>query len=243
MARVKGGLFTGMLDVNKRFPLDSRMLVAKREDLINPATWITNTLTTESTYNVMIVSVNSDGEHNGVYYLLDRKAITADNYSAYKTALGSGQDVNPYFSMWMKLGTLADIETVEKNLKDLIGKIKPTINLVPIDGTIIINDAENGDKSIGVVIAPVANNALTAIDGGLFVPVAPIQTVDTTHGLVAVDGALTINLATKDSDGAMSKEDKAFIDSIPDVYATSEEVKALKDAVSALENSCIWGEM
>jgi hypothetical protein len=175
--------------------------------------------------------------------LLDRKAITADNYSAYKTALGAGQDVNPYFSMWMKLGTLADIEAVEKNLKDLIGKIKPTVNLVPVDGTIIINDAENGDKSIGVVIAPVANNALTAIDGGLFVPVAPIQTVDTTHGLVAVDGALTINLATKDSDGAMSKEDKAFIDSIPDVYATSEEVKALKDAVSTLENSCIWSEM
>ena len=55
MSRVKGGLFTGMLDVNKRFPLDSRMLVSKREDLINPKTWITNTLTTEATYNSMIV--------------------------------------------------------------------------------------------------------------------------------------------------------------------------------------------
>jgi hypothetical protein len=36
MARVKGGLFTGMLDVNKRFPLESRILVARREDLSNP---------------------------------------------------------------------------------------------------------------------------------------------------------------------------------------------------------------
>lgn len=108
MARVKGGLFTSVLDVNKRFPLDSRMLVAKREDLINPATWITNTLTTESTYNSMIVSVNSDGEHNGVYYLIDRTAITADNYAAYKAALTTGENLDSYFSMWTKLATEDD---------------------------------------------------------------------------------------------------------------------------------------
>ena len=119
MARVKGGLFTGMLDVNKRFPLDARMLVSKREDLINPKTWITNTLTTEATYNSMIVSVNSDGDHNGVYYLLDRKAITEENYSAYKTALTANQDVSNYFRMWMKLGTLGDLAEVENRLQEL----------------------------------------------------------------------------------------------------------------------------
>ena len=81
------------------------MLVTKREDLINPATWITNTLSTESTYNTMIVSVSSDGEHNGVYYLIDRKAITAENYSAYQNALTIGADIEPYFSMWKKLAT------------------------------------------------------------------------------------------------------------------------------------------
>ena len=106
MGRVKGGLFTTMLDVNKRFPLDSRMLVAKREDLINPRVWITNTLTTEATYNGMIVAVNSDGEYNGVYYLDNRTAITADNYSAYKNALSAGEDTDIYFSMWKKLKTV-----------------------------------------------------------------------------------------------------------------------------------------
>ena len=115
MARVKGGLFTTMLDVNKRFPLDSRMLVAKREDLINPTTWITNTLTTEATYNSMIVSVNSDGEHNGVYYLIDRKAITADNYSAYKTALESGEDVETLIILPQNL-----LRITEKDLLFLI---------------------------------------------------------------------------------------------------------------------------
>lgn len=230
MARVKGGLFTGMLDVNKRFPLDSRMLVSKREDLINPATWITNTLTTEATYNAMIVSVNSDGEHNGVYYLIDRKAITADNYSAYKAALQVGGDINPYFSMWMKLGTLDDLAAVEKNLKELIADVKPAIELTPVDGTMVIIDAENGGKSIGVAIAPVANNALVAVEGGLFVPASPVKSVDSTHGLVMVDGTLTLNLATKDADGAMSKEDKIALEE-------------LKDSVSRLNDICAWGEM
>ena len=106
MARIKGGLFTTVLDVNKRFPLDSRMLVSKREELINPSIWVTNTLTTESTYNGMIVAVNSDDEYNGVYYLTNRTAITADNYSAYQTALSNGENVETYFSMWKKLSTV-----------------------------------------------------------------------------------------------------------------------------------------
>jgi hypothetical protein len=243
MARVKGGLFTGMLDVNKRFPLDSRMLVAKREDLINPKTWITNTLTTEATYNAMIVSVNSDGEHNGVYYLIDRKAITADNYSAYNVALASGEDVDSYFSMWMKLGTLEDLAAVEEKLKELIGdvpdgktvvdmiaEVKPTINLAPVDGTIVITDTESGGKSIGVAIAPIYGNILTAVDGGLFVPSTPVKLADNSHGLVMVDGTLTLNLATKDSDGAMSKEDKVALD-------------GLKDSVALLNDVCAWGEI
>ena len=256
MARVKGGLFTSTLDVNKRFPLDSRMLVAKREDLINPETWITNTLTTEATYNVMIVSVNSDVEHNGVYYLLDRKEITAENYSAYQVALDAGEDVGPYFSMWMKLGTLDDVAAVEKNLKELIGEVpdgktivdmisdvKPAINLVPVDGTITIANADNGDKTIGVAIAPVSNNALVAVEGGLFVPTytagdgieivdnkVSVKLADITHGLVAVNGALMLQLATHDSDGAMSKDDKIALD-------------GLKDSVALLNGSCTWGEM
>ena len=230
MARVKGGLFTATLDVNKRFPLDSRALVSKREDLINPKTWTTNTLSTESTYNIMVVSVNSDGEYNGVYYLLDRKAITADNYSAYKTALGAGQDVNSYFSMWMKLGTLSDLAEVEKRLKELIDNVKPTMNLVPVDGTIVIEGAESEDKSIKVAIAPIEGNMLTAVDGGLFVPSMSVKIADDAHGLVAVDGVLTLNLATKDSDGAMSKEDKRVLDE-------------LKESVSLLSQTCSWGEM
>jgi hypothetical protein len=250
MARVKGGLFTGMLDVNKRFPLDSRMLVSKREDLINPTVWKTNTLSTEATYNVMIVSVNSDGEHNGVYYLIDRKAITAENYSAYKTALSAGEDVSQYFSMWMKLGTLGDLAEVEKKLKELIDNVKPTMDLTPVDGTIVIANTESGDKSIGVAIAPVAGNALVAVEGGIFVPTytegdgiqienneVSVKLASVTHGLVAINGALALNLATKDSDGAMSKEDKRIIDTIP------LEIESIHRSIDALENICAWDDI
>lgn len=40
-----------------------------------------------------------------------------------------------------------------------------TVDLTPVDGTIVIED-----KKIGVAIAPVDGNALVAVEGGLFVP-------------------------------------------------------------------------
>ena len=198
-------------------------------------------------------------------------------------------------------------------------------NLTPIDGTIFITDTAEGGKAIGVVISTETGNALTAVNGGLFVPTVSVpeyaiekqetaeegysvsyklkKTVDgevsyvgdviniakdlvlksatlevvtetgvpyesavvgdpyicmvfndantsnlyipvrglvdkleagtgisiednivsvkiaaDSHGLVAVDGALAINLATRNSDGAMSKEDKRILDSIPSAY-------------------------
>lgn len=197
--------------------------------------------------------------------------------------------------------------------------------LVPVDGTIKLIDDDNGVKKIGVVVAAEPNNALVAVDGGLFVPtvvvpeyaierqetaeegfavsyklkktvgedisyvgdiinigkdmvlqgatleivnelnvpydgamvgdpyihmvfndnsvinipvkdlvdtytsgqgieivdnVISVKIADNAHGLVTVDGALTINLATAENDGAMSKEDKVFIDSIPHAYVS-----------------------
>lgn len=220
MSRVKGGKITVTYDSTKRQPLDSRMLVSKRADLINPTTWVTNSLATEATYNGMIVSVNSDGEYNGVYYLTNRTAITADNYAAYQTAFAAGEDIDAYFAMWKKLSTTDDNSSIG--------------GLTPVDGTIVIS---NEGKSIGVAIAPVAGNMLTAVEGGLFVPSTPVKLTDDAHGLVMVDGALTLNLATHDSDGAMSKEDKIALD------AVIEDVAEIKETVGSFEESMMWGEI
>ena len=154
MARVKGGLFTGTLDVNKRFPLDSRMLVAKKEDLINPTVWKTNTLNTEATYNVMIVSVNSDGEHNGIYYLLDRKAITAENYSAYKTALAANKDINPYFFMWMKVSTLADLAVIENRIQELREYVDQQVGSMDLSNIALRRDNDYNYKKIENTFIP-----------------------------------------------------------------------------------------
>ena len=70
------------------------------------------------------------------------------------------------------------------------------------DKTINLTPVEKG-KLISVAIAPDKNNALTAVEGGLFVPAQTagdgieiidnkisIKLADKTHGLVAVNGAL-----------------------------------------------------
>lgn len=202
------------------------------------------------------------------------------------------------------------------------------LKLTPVDGTISIIDTADGGKAIGVAISTKENNALVAVDGGLFVPKAEeviipeysiekqataeegfvasyklkkivgdevsyvgdainiskdlvlqsatletvtvadvpyagavvgdpyiqmvfndantsnlyipvkglvdkfeagsgisienniisVKLAENTHGLVAVNGALSLNLATRKTDGAMSKEDKLVVDSIPSTY-------------------------
>jgi hypothetical protein len=65
----------------------------------------------------------------------------------------------------------------------------------------------------GLVDAYTAGSGIEIVDNKISVKLAA-----DTHGLVAVDGALTLNLATKTSDGAMSKEDKKAIDAVPYAY-------------------------
>lgn len=65
----------------------------------------------------------------------------------------------------------------------------------------------------GLVDTYTAGDGIEIVNNKISVKLA----VDT-HGLVAVDGALMLNLATKDNDGAMSKEDKKALDAIPYAY-------------------------
>ena len=141
MARVKGGYLGGTYDLPKKQPLDSRMLVTKRADLINPAIWRTNGSTTGESghYTGMIVSVSSDGLYSGVYYLTDRAAITDENYAAYKTALAAGEDVEIYFSMWTKLGASNNsVVTLRRDNDYNYKKIENTF--IPANGEVCFVD-------------------------------------------------------------------------------------------------------
>lgn len=73
----------------------------------------------------------------------------------------------------------------------------------------------------GLVDVYTAGDGIEIVNGKVSVKLA-----DVTNGLSAVDGALFINLATPNSAGALSAVDKAFIDEIPNVYASKKFVEA-----------------
>lgn len=116
MARVKGGKLTATYDSTKRQPLDSRMLVTKRADLINPAVWVTSDSSTDALFNGLIVAVNTDGDYNGVYYLADRLQITDENYANYQAAVEAGTDLDVYFTMWIKLAKLDEVTALVERI-------------------------------------------------------------------------------------------------------------------------------
>jgi len=268
-----------------------------------------------------------------VYFIAETKSgfmVSPDRTEWLQTIYAPVTDAYtiPEEEMYTTVTTVGAVRDIEKKIYERIEEIVSGGGLsvlTPIDGTIKIVDTVDNGKSIGVAVAPDTDNALVAVEGGLFVPTvvvpeysiekqtaaedgflasyklkktvngevsyvgdtiniakdmvlqsATLETViednvpydgakvgdpyikmtfnnadasnlyipikglvDTytsgsgieivdnkisvklaanTHGLVAVNGALSINLATKTSDGAMSKEDKAFIDSIPEIY-------------------------
>jgi hypothetical protein len=122
-----------------------------------------------------------------------------------------------------------------------------------VDGTIDVGiSAEPGNvlvkKSDGLYVGTstsgnyAAGLGLTLVDGTFSVKLA-----DNTHGLMAVDGALSLSLATQDSDGAMSKEDKSFLDSLRELdiyneYVTKDQIQEIIDSVEKIEESCTWGK-
>ena len=129
-----------------------------------------------------------------------------------------------------------------------------TENGAPYDGAeigdpyikMVFNNAEASNLYIpvkGLVDTYTAGVGIEIVENKISVKLA-----ENTHGLVAVDGALTLNLATKDSDGAMSKEDKITLDALRDLdiantYATKQELQTMAERMSNVEECYTWGEM
>ena len=240
--------------------------------------------------------------HNGYMVSPDRtewlQTIYAPAMDAYEV---------PESEIYKTVTTVGAVRDIEAKIYQRIEEVASgggLSNLTPVDGTIIITDSADNGKSIGVAIAQVEDNTLTAVDGGLFVPALKpidgsliikdntidigisaepgnaltkkadglyvgtstsgnyaaglgltlvdgtfsVKLADNTHGLVAVDGALSLSLATKDSDGAMSKEDKEFLDELRGLnlssdYVTKAELQQVQETVAQIEHGYVWGEM
>jgi hypothetical protein len=159
-----------------------------------------------------------------VYFVAETKSgfmVSPDRTEWLQTIYAPVTDAYtiPEEEMYTTVTTVGAVRDIEKKIYERIEEvvISGISGLTAVDGTIKITDTEDGGKSIGVVIAPDANNALRAVDSGLFVPQISVKQ-DESNGLVAIDGELSLNLATRKSSGAMSVTDKLIVDSIPYVY-------------------------
>lgn len=267
-----------------------------------------------------------------VYFIAETKSgfmVSPDRTEWLQTIYAPVTDAYsiPEDEMYTTVTTVGAVRDIEAKIYKRIEEVATggLTGLTPVDGTISVVDGADGGKAIGVVVVPDANNALVAVEGGLFVPtvVVPeysiekqvtaeegylasyklkkvvgdeetyvgdtiniakdlviqsaslevvvetnvpyagavigdpyikmvfndanasnlyipvkglvdtytagtgieivdnkigVKLAENTHGLVAVDGALTLNLATRKTDGAMSAQDKRILDSIPYAY-------------------------
>ena len=149
-------------------------------------------------------------------YSIEKQAVAEDGYAASyrlkKTVDGEtyymGDSINIAKDLVLKSATL---ETV-------------TSDGIPYDGAKVgdpyicmtFNNAEASNFYIpvkGLVDTYVAGDGIKIENN-----VVSVKLADTTNGLVAVNGALSINLATRTSAGAMSAQDKLAVDSLPYAY-------------------------
>lgn len=156
---------------------------------------------------------------------------------------------------------LTDVEgSIAKLQEDILGGIRykgavATVADLPIDakqGDLyeVTDDGSewcyNGEKWFeygSAHFVPAAGNGIQVNGNEIAVNIA-----EESHGLVAVDGGLAINLATAENDGAMSKDDKAALDAlvalnIAENYASKTELQEVVDKATAAEESFTWGEM
>ena len=149
-------------------------------------------------------------------YSIEKQETADEGYAAsyrLKKTVGDetsyvGDTINVAKDMVLQSATL---ETVVEADVPYVGAVvgDPYIKMV-------FNDAS--DSNLYIPVKGLVDKFEAGVGISIENNIISVKLADVTHGLVAVDGALALNLATKDSDGAMSKEDKRALDAIPSVY-------------------------
>lgn len=185
--------------------------------------------------------VSGTGEIIIPEYSIEKQATAEEGYSSsYKLKKTVGEEVT-YVGDAINIGK--DMVLEGATLETVVEADVPYVGAVVGDPYIdmVFNDANASHIYVpvkGLVDAYTSGNGIEIINNVISVKIA-----DESHGLVAVDGALSINLATAEADGAMSKEDKVLFDAIPVTYATIAQFNDLQNALAAAEESFTWGEL
>ena len=179
-------------------------------------------------------------------YTIEKQATADDGFAvSYKLKKTVGEEVS----------YVGDVINVPKDLVLQSATLETVSETdVPYTGAVvgdpyvhmIFNDASASDIFVpvkGLVDTYTAGVGIEIVDN-----VVNVKIATEAHGLVAVEGGLSINLATAENDGAMSAIDKAALDAlvalgIADNYATKEEVQAVSEQVAAAEEAYTWGSM
>lgn len=149
-------------------------------------------------------------------YSIEKQSIAEDGFVAsYRLKKSVGEEIS-YVGDTINIAKdfVLQSATLETVTKDGVPYAEAKVGDPYIK--MVFNNEEASNLYIpvkGLVDTYTAGSGIEIVDNKISVKLAT-----DTHGLVAVDGALTLNLATRKTDGAMSKEDKKFIDSIPYAY-------------------------
>lgn len=151
-------------------------------------------------------------------YSIEKQATAEDGFAAtYKLKKTVGDEIS----------YVGDAINIARDLVLKSAALETvTEDNVPYDGAKVGDPyiaMEFNDASASALYVPVKGLVDTYAAGdGIKIEngVVSVKLTDVTHGLVAVEGSLGLLLATKDNDGAMSKEDKRILDAIPYVYET-----------------------
>lgn len=233
--------------LSKLVPVDSTIVIADAED---GGKSIGVAISTEAG-NVLVkktdgLYVSASGSIDVPEYAIEKQDVAEDGYAVsykLKKTVGEqfsyvGNTINIPKDMVLQSATLERV--TEVNVPYLGAAIgDPYIHMV-------FNDAAASAINVpvkGLVDTFTAGTGIEIVDN-----IVSVKIAENANGLVAVDGALFINLATTESAGAMSAEDKTALDAlvalnIAENYATKKEMQEVADKATSAEDSFTWGEM
>lgn len=149
-------------------------------------------------------------------YSIEKQAVAEDGFAtSYKLKKVVGNDVS---YVGDSINIARDLVLQRATLETVTEKDVPYVGAKVGDPYIAMTFNSADTSSLYIPVKGLVDTYTAGAGIKIENNVVSVKLADVTHGLVAVDGSLSLALATKDSDGAMSKEDKRIIDAIPSVY-------------------------
>lgn len=162
-------------------------------------------------------------------YSIEKQVVADEGFNATYKLKKTLNGVDSYVGDSINFSIDAVLETAEFKIVSIEGQPYESAKVGDPYLDLGFNTSDKNHVYVplkGLVDTYVAGNGIKIENNVVSINIA----VDS-HGLTAVNGEMAMLLATSEQDGAMSKEDKVFIDSIPTTYASKAEMNAITQRV------------